>query len=1147
MTTFIACGDDSSSSSEEPQQNKIAEVETFEDLAHCTKSHYGEIVFVIEEDAYFECTSEDWVEADSATVDSLLTASSSSTADDSTKSSSSVKKDSSDTKEIDIVKIDSVTVSGMAQKGPYASGTVVTVYGLDSALNTTKTKFTGKVTNDSGSYSVSKVVLPSQYALVEASGFYTSEITGKKTSGTKTTLHAIADLSAGKSVKANVNLFTEMEYARAKHLVTNEKFNVPAAKKRATKELLAIFGAKGSDDLMATSLSLADTTSAGAALLTASILLQGDLSVSKFGYRLGDATDLFASTGSLDNDTLRADLADWASKVDSTDGFASIRTNVKNMKLAAIVPDFEKALYTFWTDEYGLKACTDSLEATLEKNGNKLSDNYGAGYACTSKRWHKSTALDTELGLCTAKKEGEYKEYKGGKETEYYVCRTGTWQKISATQYELKECTEKRENEYVKAKSDDYFVCIGKQWKEIDALTYEIKLCTEKRNLELAETEKSGKYVCEWDGKDGSWRQLDDLESDLGVCVNNEELEGQFKELDGAFYICADSGWTKTDAVSFALKTLCTKDSVVKKVDGKNEFYMCMDGSWEETNSAYYEKGFCNKSNDSTIVQTTNNECYACIENEWKAQGNAVCKTETLCKSSIDSTFKNGFACVHNSSKEYYWREQSDAEKANNAFCTKRNMDSSLVQNGYTCLIRDKTLKWREASVGEKATGKVCNRKTQTNINGYAVESGYVCEYLYEEDGYPTTGMQWRAATEAELATGYICNFTWDFDYTVINGYACINNKWQPATSAENDVGYMCRSKYKNTLDTVMHKYICSYDGTSSNCGTNDICQYSWRLATNPELALGGACSNSSSHTTIYADYVCEYNGEWREATKYEKATNSVCNKNIVYDIADSIVCDVSNSQYQWRLMTDMEKKSGKICTGETYKLFVQYGAFSINYRCTDTLAHTWDPWTYDTIIDTRESVDNPKSYRILDALIPGNKYKNTITIMVDNFNYQASDAGSHKSAWWCYNSNGTPENSKTTDCERYGALYHWTAPLKRGTSYLNNSANISNPEQGICPTGWHVPTESELEKLAFSVEYGTMPSKNYGSYIYSSNSFNSEACWWTTQQHKPVGSSNTTNAYACSVDETSNIGMLSCTSRDKHDGCYLRCIKDSN
>ena len=75
---LVACGDDDSSSFEEENNSSgQASVETYEDLVHCTKSHYGEIVFVEEENAYFECTSEDWIEVDSATVDSILATSSS--------------------------------------------------------------------------------------------------------------------------------------------------------------------------------------------------------------------------------------------------------------------------------------------------------------------------------------------------------------------------------------------------------------------------------------------------------------------------------------------------------------------------------------------------------------------------------------------------------------------------------------------------------------------------------------------------------------------------------------------------------------------------------------------------------------------------------------------------------------------------------------------------------------------------------------------------------------------------------------------------------------------------------------------------------------------------------------------------------------
>ncbi|WP_414655173.1 hypothetical protein, partial [Fibrobacter sp. UBA4309] len=153
---LTACGDDDSSSAEETKTSSgPATVESFDDLAHCTKSHYGEIVFVEEEDAYFECTSEDWVEVDSAKVDSILTASSSSEGtSEAAKSSSSVKADSSEVAKVETKKVDSVTVSGLAQKGPYASGSAVTVYGLDSALEVTKTKFTGKVSGDSGAYKV---------------------------------------------------------------------------------------------------------------------------------------------------------------------------------------------------------------------------------------------------------------------------------------------------------------------------------------------------------------------------------------------------------------------------------------------------------------------------------------------------------------------------------------------------------------------------------------------------------------------------------------------------------------------------------------------------------------------------------------------------------------------------------------------------------------------------------------------------------------------------------------------------------------------------------------------------------------------------------------------------------------------------------
>ena len=362
---FAACGD--SSSSDDSKDVKTPEYETAEDMVHCTKSHYGEFAYVKDEDAYYECTADGWVISDSSAVEEAR--SSSSVKDDlDDKSSSSVS--ATDTAAVNVEKVDSAKVVGFAQKGPFVNGSVVTVYGLDSALNTTSEKFTGKVVGDSGYFKVDGITLNSQFALVEANGFYKNAVTGKNTSGSKTQLNAIVDLSA-KDVKANVNILTELEYARVVQLVTKEKFNVPAAKVKATKEILGLFGVTVDGEISASEISLADTNKAGVALYAASIALQGDLSASKFNGRLSDIVEDFAADGKWDDGETRAAVADYLSDVDSLDGFPAIRKNVEAMKLSVKVPEYESALYAFWTGVFDLGTCDGDKETTIAKNKNK--------------------------------------------------------------------------------------------------------------------------------------------------------------------------------------------------------------------------------------------------------------------------------------------------------------------------------------------------------------------------------------------------------------------------------------------------------------------------------------------------------------------------------------------------------------------------------------------------------------------------------------------------------------------------------------------------------------------------------------------------------------------------------------------------------
>ncbi len=77
-------------------------------------------------------------------------------------------------------------------------------------------------------------------------------------------------------------------------------------------------------------------------------------------------------------------------------------------------------------------------------------------------------------------------------------------------------------------------------------------------------------------------------------------------------------------------------------------------------------------------------------------------------------------------------------------------------------------------------------------------------------------------------------------------------------------------------------------------------------------------------------------------------------------------------------------------------------------------------------------------------------------TWMAENLNFKAAGADSG----WCYN------NSRDS-CTRYGRLYTWLAVMANAASSTQSPSGV----QGICPAGWHVPSENEWTTLVTTVE----------------------------------------------------------------------------
>ncbi len=182
-------------------------------------------------------------------------------------------------------------------------------------------------------------------------------------------------------------------------------------------------------------------------------------------------------------------------------------------------------------------------------------------------------------------------------------------------------------------------------------------------------------------------------------------------------------------------------------------------------------------------------------------------------------------------------------------------------------------------------------------------------------------------------------------------------------------------------------------------------------------------------------------------------------------------------------------------------------------------------------------------------------KSYNTVQIgtqcwMKENLNYDQSAYGND----FCYENN-------PTYCTIYGRLYDWEA-LMQGS--LTSSSNPSGV-QGVCPTGWHVPSDDEWTQLTNhlggasvaggklkeigishwqSPNTGATNSSGFtalpGGYRTSSGGFHwlgSNGYWWSTTE------STINMAWYRSMNYS--VGSVSHYDVDKSYGYTVRCIKD--
>ena len=619
-------------------------------------------------------------------------------------------------------------------------------------------------------------------------------------------------------------------------------------------------------------------------------------------------------------------------------------------------------------------------------------------------------------------------------------------------------------------------------------------------------------------------------ETALGLCVGNRN--GEIGKIDMTYYICKEKEWVLASVLEYDTYQFGKgNDGEVRpgKVNADN-FYVYENGKWRVSASE---------------IENNLGACVAGREGEVDKSGNIyyICKSKTWTKAT---------ALEYDT---YGWKAGVEGEiKAG----------SVNASNYYVY----KDGKWQIASDIEKDLGG-CSAYREGEI-GKSGNIYYICKAKAWTTAtvleYDTYG--WNTGVEGEVRTG---NVNTDKYYVYESGTwrtsagEIENNLGACVTSREGEVGksentyYICKSKVWTTAsaleyDTYGWKAGAEGEVKAGSVNANNYYIYKdgeWLIASGIEKDLGG-CSTSregevGKSGNVY--YICK-SKTWKTATVLEYDTygkicltdGSIVNGEVV--ASNKYVCDAG----KFRTATDLEILLDEGCVsyteGNEIRKYLSESQDSV-YFCNSSL---WNA----IMTDSRD----------------GLTYK-TVTIgtqiwMAENLNY------AYTGVPYSYNGNTSDSislcyNNDVSNCTKYGRLYTWAAAMDSVGIWSTNGKGCgcgvectpTYPVRGVCPEGWHLPTQTEWNTL-----FTTVGGKSIAGEMLKSTSINGRdaysfsalpagywfdgrryfgeniyAYFWSSTEFY------SSRAYMMLLDY--NFAEAKLNYEFKYDGFSVRCIKD--
>lgn len=256
-------------------------------------------------------------------------------------------------------------VIGKVEKGPFISGSTITIQPMDSKLQVIGSMFNTTITDNVGNFSFGAKEFQAPYAEMMATGYFFNEVKGSLSTGTLV-LRSLVDLSDNSTV--NVNILTHLKYPRIKKLIESGK-SFKEANTQAQTELLSAFGLQKYSSKDASQFSIVAGTDESAALIAVSSLLLMNRTEGQLTEYLSTLSQEFGNNGKFSDSTIAQLKRD---KLELADDLSNISNNIINRytELGINVEVKDLAAYFDWDDDgtAGNETLKDDQKVTIDKS-----------------------------------------------------------------------------------------------------------------------------------------------------------------------------------------------------------------------------------------------------------------------------------------------------------------------------------------------------------------------------------------------------------------------------------------------------------------------------------------------------------------------------------------------------------------------------------------------------------------------------------------------------------------------------------------------------------------------------------------------------------------------------------------------------------